>query len=83
MRLKFITNLHSHGLEPKEDIDEMHSVVLKSNCDTVTLSEIMGNLDSETQQKMEGKIISYYHYGFQSYVYLGCTLENPKNAALG
>ena len=35
------------------------------------------------QKKMEGKIISYYHHGYQSFVFLGCTLENPKNNIKG
>ena len=38
----------------------------------------MGLLDSETQMKMEGKIISYYHRGCQSFVFLGCTPENKE-----
>ena len=38
----------------------------------------MSLLDKETQQKMEGKIISYYHQCFNTFVYLGCTLENPR-----
>jgi len=38
----------------------------------------MGKLEPETQRKIEGKIISYYHHGYQSFVFLGCTLENPR-----
>ena len=38
----------------------------------------MGQLDSATQIKMEGKIISFYHRGCQSFVFLGCTPENKE-----
>lgn len=44
----------------------------------MSLSMIMGQLDSATQIKMEGKIISYYHRGCQSFVFLGCTPENKE-----
>ena len=43
----------------------------------------MSQLSRETQQKMEGKIISYFHQGYASFVFLGCTLENPRNIPKG
>jgi hypothetical protein len=43
----------------------------------------MNQLSRETQQKMEGKIISYFHHGYSSYVFLGCTPENPRNVLPG
>ena len=27
---------------------------------------------------MEGKIVSYYHHGYQAFVFLGCTMESPS-----
>lgn len=36
----------------------------------------MDQLDSQTRLKMEGKIISYYHRGCHSFVFLGCTPES-------
>jgi hypothetical protein len=39
---------------------------------------LMGQLSISTQIKMEGKIISFYHRGCQSFVFLGCTPENKE-----
>lgn len=54
----------------------MHPIRLDRDIQKVSLSMIMGKLNPGTQIKMEGKIISYYHRGCQSFVFLGCTPEN-------
>jgi hypothetical protein len=43
----------------------------------------MGLLDTATQIKMEGKIVSYFHSVYQSFVYLGCTPENQTRLPKG
>ena len=60
--------------------EEKCGIELKEDQSTVNLSQVMGQLLPETQKKMEGKIISYYHRSYKSFVFLGCTLENPKTA---
>ena len=78
VRLEFIKNDTSLSSDFKECEEEKHKIFLTPGCQIVNLSQIMYMLDKETQQKMEGKIISYYHQCYKSFVFLGCTLENPR-----
>mmetsp|Transcript_42266 Transcript_42266/g.64799 ORF Transcript_42266/g.64799 Transcript_42266/m.64799 type:complete len:97 (+) Transcript_42266:175-465(+) len=43
----------------------------------------MAQLESDTQYRLEGKIISYYNYNYKCFVYLGCTPEREQFGVTG
>ena len=78
VHLKFIENDTSLSSDYTKQEDEVHKVELNEAPGAINFSQIMSLLDAPTQKKMEGKIISYYHQSYKSYVFLGCILDNPR-----
>ena len=78
VHLKFIENDTSLSSDYTKQEDEVHKISLNEAPGAINFSQIMSLLDAPTQKKMEGKIISYYHQSYKSYVFLGCILDNPR-----
>ena len=76
IQLRFVEGDSSLSSDHIKIETEEHLIRLDKEIERVSLSILMGQLSSLTQIKMEGKIISYYHRGCQSFVFLGCTPEN-------
>jgi hypothetical protein len=78
MQLRFVEGDSSLSSDHINISIEDHVMKLDPEIEKVPFSMLVGKLSSSTQMKMEGKIISYYHRGCQSFVFLGCTPENKE-----
>ena len=78
--LKFIKNESSLSSDYIITEVENQKITLKPNTITVTFQKLVDLLSADVQRKIEGKIVSYYHVGYQAYVFLGCTPEKSVQA---